>query len=76
MWGQLQGLQRTNAAVAGFLVQLTTILVPLAEAVLLGRQLSPRLWAACSAAAAGLSVISSEALFATSNLALSRGLAL
>ena len=63
---QLQGLQRTDAAVAGFLVQLTTILVPLAESVLLGRQLSPRLWAACSAAAAGLSIISSEALFADS----------
>ena len=63
---QLQGLQRTDAAVAGFLVQLTTILVPLAESFLLGRQLSPRLWAACSAAAAGLSIISSEALFADS----------
>ena len=63
---QLQGLQRTDAAVAGFLVQLTTILVPLAEAFLLGRQLSPRLWSACIAAAAGLSIISGEALFADS----------
>ena len=63
---QLQGLQRTDAAVAGFLVQLTTILVPLAESFLLGRHLSPRLWGACSAAAAGLSIISSEALFADS----------
>lgn len=61
---QLQGLQRTDAAVAGFLVQLTTILVPLGETVLLGRSLPTRLWAACGSAAAGLAIISGEAILA------------
>jgi len=65
---QLQGLQRTDAAVAGFLVQLTTILVPLAETALLRRQLSARLWAACTVAAAGLAIISSEALLAADGI--------
>ena len=43
---QLLGLQLTDAARAGFIVQLTTVLVPLAEALLLRRALPPRLWAA------------------------------
>jgi len=59
---QLQGLQRTDAARAGFLVQLTTIFVPLVEAGLLGRVLPPRLWAACASATLGLGVISAEAV--------------
>ena len=59
---QLQGLQRTDAARAGFFVQLTTVLVPLAEAVLLGRKLPPRLLAACASATAGIAVISADAL--------------
>ena len=63
---QLQGLQRTDAAVAGFFVQLTTVLVPLCESLLLRRQLSPRLWGACASATAGLAVISAEALQAAS----------
>ena len=61
---QLQGLARTDAARAGFLVQLTTVLVPLGEALLLGRTLPPRLWAACASATLGLGIISSEALLA------------
>ena len=59
---QLQGLQRTDAAKAGFFVQLTTVLVPLVESLLLGRTLAPRLWAACTCATAGIAVISAEVL--------------
>ena len=59
---QLQGLQRTDAAKAGFFVQLTTLFVPLAEALFLGRTLAPRVWAACASATAGIAIISAEAL--------------
>jgi len=55
---QLLGLQLTDAARAGFIVQLTTVLVPLAEALLLRRALPPRLWAAVAAATAGIAQIS------------------
>ena len=41
---QLQGLARTDAARAGFIVQLTTVLVPLGESLLLRRPLPARLW--------------------------------
>ena len=55
---QLLGLQLTDAARAGFIVQLTTVLVPLAEALVLRRALPPRLWAAVAAATAGIAQIS------------------
>lgn len=66
---QLQGLQRTNAARAGFLVQLTTLFVPLVEALLLRRALPPKLWAACGSATAGLALISAEPLLAAGGAA-------
>ena len=50
---QLVGLQLTDAARAGFLVQLTTVIVPLAEALLLGRRLPLQLVLACAVATAG-----------------------
>ena len=59
---QLQGLQRTDAARAGFLVQLTTVLVPLVESALLGRRLPPQLLGACGAATLGIGLISAESL--------------
>lgn len=55
---QLLGLQATTAARAGFLVQLTTIIVPLVETVLLGRRLPAQLVGACAIAAAGAALIS------------------
>ena len=54
---QLVGLQLTDAARAGFLVQLTTVIVPLVEALLLGRRLPPQLLAACAVATAGVTSI-------------------
>jgi len=55
---QLFGLQATTAARAGFIVQLTTVIVPLAETVLLGRRLSTQLLSACAIAFAGTAIIS------------------
>lgn len=54
---QLVGLQLTDAARAGFLVQLTTVIVPLAEALLLGRRLPLQLVLACAVATAGVTSI-------------------
>ena len=43
---------------AGFIVQLTTVLVPLGESLLLRRPLPARLWVACAVATAGVAQIS------------------
>ena len=56
---QLYGLQFTNAAKAPFLVQLTTIFVPVIESILLRRRLSSLTWIACLLGLVGVCVLSS-----------------
>jgi drug/metabolite transporter (DMT)-like permease len=61
----LLGLQWTTADRAAFLVQLTTILVPVLEATLFSGQpgvkpLTSKAWAACALAALGVVVISAD----------------
>lgn len=59
------GLQWTTADRAAFLVQLTTLLVPVLEATLFAGQpgvkpLTPNAWAACAVAALGVVIISAD----------------
>lgn len=56
---QLYGLQFTSAAKAPFLVQLTTIFVPVIESILLGRRLGSLTWIACLLGLVGVGVLSS-----------------
>lgn len=53
---QLQALRLTSATEAGFLVQLTTVIVPAIEA-LLGRRVSGRVWAATVCAFVGVALL-------------------
>lgn len=61
---QVLGLQWTTADRAAFIVQLTTIFVPVLEATLLRRPETPplpsRTWYACALAAAGVGIISAD----------------
>jgi len=61
---QMLGLQRTEAARAGFFIELSVLLVPLTEALLLGRRLSPRVWTACGFSAIGFATIFGGGLLA------------
>lgn len=55
---QLYGLQYTSANKAAFLVQLTTIIVPIIEGIFLGRKLRKLTWAACLLGLIGVGVLS------------------
>ena len=55
---QLYGLQFTSANKAAFLVQLTTIFVPVIEGVFLGRRLRGLTWLACLLGLVGVGVLS------------------
>ncbi|CAM9288585.1 unnamed protein product [Discosporangium mesarthrocarpum] len=55
---QVWGLGLTSASSAAFLVQLTTLLVPLLEAALGRRRLSPQIWLACALATVGVTLVS------------------
>eukprot|EP00903_Cladosiphon_okamuranus_P011719 g11021.t1 len=55
---QVWGLQLTSASRAGFLVQLTTVIVPVLEAFLGRRKLKPQVWLACALATIGVALVS------------------
>ncbi|CBN78017.1 conserved unknown protein [Ectocarpus siliculosus] len=55
---QVWGLELTSASRAGFLVQLTTVIVPVLEAFLGRRKLKPQVWLACAVATVGVALVS------------------
>ncbi|CAM9817987.1 unnamed protein product, partial [Hapterophycus canaliculatus] len=55
---QVWGLELTTASRAGFLVQLTTVIVPVLEAFLGRRKLKPQVWFACALATVGVAMVS------------------
>eukprot|EP00752_Nemacystus_decipiens_P009160 g8182.t1 len=55
---QVWGLELTSASRAGFLVQLTTVIVPVLEAFLGRRKLKPQVWFACALATVGVALVS------------------
>ncbi|CAM9089866.1 unnamed protein product [Scytosiphon promiscuus] len=55
---QVWGLELTSASRAGFLVQLTTVFVPVLEAFLGRRKLKPQVWFACALATVGVAMVS------------------
>lgn len=59
-WLNLEALTRTSASRSAFFVQLTTVIVPLAE-WLLGAKVEPQVFAACAVAMAGAGVLSQSA---------------
>jgi len=73
---QVVGLGMTTASRAGFLVQLTTVLVPLMEAGFLRSPLPLRLWFACAVATIGVALLAFEGASASggSNQLLGDGL--
>ncbi|CAN0396718.1 unnamed protein product, partial [Ectocarpus sp. 12 AP-2014] len=52
------GLELTSASRAGFLVQLTTVIVPVLEAFVGRRKLKPQVWLACALATVGVALVS------------------
>ncbi|CAM9723524.1 unnamed protein product [Ectocarpus sp. 8 AP-2014] len=52
------GLELTSASRAGFLVQLTTVIVPVLEAFFGRRKLKPQVWLACALATVGVALVS------------------
>ncbi|GAX26871.1 hypothetical protein FisN_9Lh160 [Fistulifera solaris] len=54
---QVLGLKTITSERAGFLVQLTTIIVPIVQAALLRSSVSSRTWIACVLALAGISIM-------------------
>jgi drug/metabolite transporter (DMT)-like permease len=52
------GLQDTTASRAAFLVQMTTVFVPILESIASRKALPPQLWLACSLALAGILCLS------------------
>ena len=65
---QVLGLQWTTADRAAFLVQLTTIIVPVLEAGVQRTSLPARTWAACGLATVGVAVLSSDGLTGAADL--------
>lgn len=59
-WLNLEAVARTSASRAAFFVQLTTVMVPLAEWAL-GAKVEPQVFAACAVAMAGAGVLSQSA---------------
>lgn len=57
---QVLGIQQTTASRAGFLIQLTTIMVPIIESLFEGKKLSCSLWFAIFVALLGILCISLE----------------
>lgn len=55
---QVWGLELTSASRASFLIQLTTVIVPVLEALLGRRELKAQLWIACMLATVGVSLVS------------------
>ncbi|CAM9994726.1 unnamed protein product [Ascophyllum nodosum] len=55
---QVWGLELTSASRAAFLVQLTTVIVPVLEAVLGRRKLKTQVWLACALAMVGVALVS------------------
>eukprot|EP00904_Undaria_pinnatifida_P007480 jgi/Undpi1/3862/HiC_scaffold_16.g07230.m1 len=55
---QVWGLELTSASRAAFLVQLTTVIVPVLEAVLRRQKLKPQVWLACAMATLGVALVS------------------
>ena len=70
---QVLALKSVPADRAGFLVQLTTILVPFLEAGLTGRSIPGRTWLACWIALAGVVAMQVENLSTTSLVGLNTG---
>ena len=55
---QIVGIQSTSATKASFLVQLTTVIVPVLDTVLSNRRLKPQLWFASILSAVGVFLLS------------------